>query len=38
MDNMAQIKIRGDVVGEVPDDNDKDRLTMETVGVESMSL
>jgi hypothetical protein len=38
MDDDAQIEIRGDVVGEVPDDHNEDGPAMETVGVESMPL
>jgi hypothetical protein len=38
MDDGAQIEIRGYVVGEVLDDDDKDGLTMETAGAESVSL
>jgi hypothetical protein len=38
MDDGAQIEIRGDVVGEVPDDDAKEGPAMETVGMESMPL
>jgi hypothetical protein len=38
IDDGAQIKIRGDVVGEVPDNDDEDGQTMDTTGAESMSL
>jgi hypothetical protein len=38
MDDGVQIKICVYVVSEVPNDNDEDGPTMETVGVESMSL
>jgi hypothetical protein len=38
VDDGAQIKIRGDGVGEVPDDDDEDRSAIETAGAESMSL
>jgi hypothetical protein len=38
MDGGAHIKIRGDVVGGVPDDDDKDGPAMETASAESMSL
>jgi hypothetical protein len=34
----AQIKICGDVVGEVPDDDDEDGPAMEITGAESMPL
>jgi hypothetical protein len=38
MDDDGKIKIYGDVVDEVLDDDDKDRVAMETTGMESMSL
>jgi hypothetical protein len=38
MDGGIQIKIRGDVVGGVPDDDDKDGPMMETAGAESLTL
>jgi hypothetical protein len=38
MNDGAQIKIYGDVVDVVLDDDDEDRPAMETTGVESMSL
>jgi hypothetical protein len=38
MDGSAQIKILGDVVGGVPDDDDEDGPAMETADVESMPL
>jgi hypothetical protein len=38
MDDGTHIKIHGDVVGEVPDDDDEDGSAMETVGVDSMLL
>jgi hypothetical protein len=38
MDDGAHIEIHGDVVGEVSDNDDKDRLAMETAGAESMLL
>jgi hypothetical protein len=38
MDDGAQFEIYGDIVGEVPDDDNDDGPTMETVGTESMSL
>jgi hypothetical protein len=38
VDNGPQIEIRGDGVGEVPDNDDKDGSAMETAGAESMPL
>jgi hypothetical protein len=38
MDDGVQIKICGDVVGEVPDDDDEDGPAMETAGAKSMPL
>jgi hypothetical protein len=38
MDDGAQIEIRGDGVGEVPDDDDEDGPTMETADAELMLL
>jgi hypothetical protein len=38
MDNDTHIKIHGDVVGEVLDDDDEDGPAMETIGVDSMPL
>jgi hypothetical protein len=38
MDGGAQIEIRGDVVGGVPDDDDEDGPTMQIAGAESMPL
>jgi hypothetical protein len=38
MDDGAQIKIHGDIISEVPDDDDKDGHGLETTGVESMPL
>jgi hypothetical protein len=36
VDDDAQIEIRGDVVGEVPDDDDKDGLAMEAADTKLM--
>jgi hypothetical protein len=38
MDGGAQIEICSDVVGGVPNDDDEDKLAMETAGAESISL
>jgi hypothetical protein len=38
MDDIVQIEFHGFVVGEVLDDDDEDRATMETTGTESMTL
>jgi hypothetical protein len=38
MDDGTQIKIHGDVVGEVPDDDDEEGLAMETADAESIPL
>jgi hypothetical protein len=38
VDNGVQIKIHGDVVGEVPDDDEEDGPAMEAASAESMSL
>jgi hypothetical protein len=38
VDSGAQIKIHGDVVGEVPDDDDEDGSAMETTCAELMPL
>jgi hypothetical protein len=38
VDDSVQIKIHGNGVGEVLDDDDKDGPAMETAGAESMTL